>query len=232
MRIVCSALFLSLLAALPSSAQTVQGDWQGTLKAGASELRIVVHVTRDDKGGLKATLDSPDQGASGIPITSIDVAGSTLKFESQPIMGSFEGMVNAGATAIAGTWRQGGMSIPLELTRALPAVEAKNRVAKPSDIDGVWDGTLHPPGATLRLVLHIATYEDGMTAKMDSPDQKAFGIPVSSFARDGASVRYEIKAIGGGFNGTLDRALTTLTGTWSQGGGSLPLVLKRARKAQ
>ena len=46
--------------------QDVVGNWQGTLKAGAIALRIVLHVSKADDGSLKATMDSLDQGAMGM----------------------------------------------------------------------------------------------------------------------------------------------------------------------
>ncbi len=44
----------------------IVGAWQGTLEAGGTKLRVVLHVMKDDSGHLSATLDSPDQGAYGI----------------------------------------------------------------------------------------------------------------------------------------------------------------------
>ena len=38
-----------------------EGDWEGTLDAGAAKLRLVIHVTKKD-GRLSATLDSPIRG--------------------------------------------------------------------------------------------------------------------------------------------------------------------------
>jgi hypothetical protein len=229
MKSMLCALALSLSTAIPVFGQSVEGDWQGTLTVGPAELRIVVHVARDSSGTLKGTLDSPDQGASGIPISSMSASGAILRFEISPIAAAFEGTVNSGATAINGTWRQMGMSVPLDLTRA-PSGPSKARVAKPSDIDGDWAGTLDTGVGSLRLVLHITTYEDGMTAKMDSPDQNAFGLPATSINRDGVNVRFEMKQIAGNFVGTLDKDMTSIAGDWTQIGNTLPLVLRRVKK--
>ena len=45
----------------------IVGSWVGTLDAGM-KLRVVFHIARTDDGKLRATLDSPDQGATGIRI--------------------------------------------------------------------------------------------------------------------------------------------------------------------
>src|SRR5215475_13949017 len=214
---------LSLFMGVGANAQTVEGSWQGTIKADDVELRVRLHVTKDEKGALKATWDNIDQGARGLPISAISLKDSTLKFERDVVGWSYEGKINADYTRIIGTLTQGGRSFPLEFTRITDLQETKKKTPKPSDIDGAWIGGL----SKLRLVLHIITYEDGMTAKVDSPDQNAFGIPVTTITRDGAELKFEVKSIAGRYEGKINPELTTISGTWEQGGDSMPLVLKR-----
>ena len=228
MKTTLCALVLYLATAVTANAQAIEGDWQGTLAIGPVALRLVVHLTRAANGGLAATLDSPDQGAKDMAATSVSLTESTLKFEVSSIGGAYEGTANAARTAITGTWRQLGMSAPLNLTRA-PAASAVKRVPKPSDIDGGWEGTLNA-GLALRLVLHITTFEDGMTATLDSPDQRAFGIPATSISRSGSVLQFEMKQIAGSFKGTLDTGLTSIRGDWTQLGNTLPLEFKRLPK--
>jgi len=103
------------------------------------------------------------------------------------------------------------------------------RIPRPSDIDGDWEGSLNA-GVVLRLVLHIQTFEDAITATLDSPDQNMFGAPATSITRTGTMVQFEMKQLAGSFSGTLDAALTTIDGMWNQLGNSLPLSLKRVRR--
>ncbi len=229
MKKLLSALLLALATAAPAAAQTIAGDWQGSLAIGGVELRLLFHLTPDNKGGVTATVDSLDQGARGIPAASARVTDSTLKIDLPQIMASYEGTINAGVTAITGTFSQAGMSFPLNLARpsATPVVK---RVPKPSDIDGDWEGTLNANGTPLRAVFHIRTFEDGMTATMDSPDQAAIGIPIGSVTRTGTKLELGIRQLLGGFSGTIDAGVTTIDGTWTQAGNSLPLVLKRVRR--
>jgi len=216
-------LLVGLFMNVGANAQTVEGDWQGTIKANDVELRVRLHVTKDEKGTLKATFDSIDQGARGLPINAISLKDSTLNFEIDGARGSYEGKVNADHTRISGTWTQGGKSYQLEFTRVTVLQETKKKTPKPSDIDGAWIGG----PSRLRLVLHIITYDDGMTAEFDSPDQDAFGIPVTSITRDGAELKFEIKSIAARYEGKINPELTTISGTWEQEGDSTPLVLKR-----
>lgn len=229
MKRLLSALLFTLAAAAPAGAQTIAGDWQGTLSIGGVQLRLILHLTPDTKGGFTATLDSPDQGANGIPAGTVSFADASLKVDIPQIMGSYEGKANTGVTAITGTFSQAGMSFPLDLARPSPQSTVK-RVPKPSDIDGDWDGVITAGGNALRVVFHVATFEDGMTVTMDSPDQGVRGITVGGVTRTGAKLDLEMKQLGGGFSGTIDAGLTSIDGTWTQLGNSLPLVLKRARR--
>ncbi|NJD20518.1 MAG: hypothetical protein FIA95_14705, partial [Gemmatimonadetes bacterium] len=52
------------------SPQAFQGVWAGGLEAGAARLRLVFHVNVAAGGALSGAMDSPDQGAAGIPATS------------------------------------------------------------------------------------------------------------------------------------------------------------------
>ena len=104
-------------------------------------------------------------------------------------------------------------------------------VANAQDVVGDWQGTLDVGVMKLRLVFHITNTEDGLTATMDSPDQNANGLPVTSVTRDGASLKMELKQIAGGFEGKIAQDLTTIEGTWTQRGSPLPLVLKRVKDA-
>jgi uncharacterized protein len=226
MKKIILMLFASGILSTACLAQNIAGDWQGTLNAGAVELRLVLHITKAADGSLKGTLDSIDQGANGIPITSISLQDSKLKFTSDPIHGSYEGKVNQDATAINGTWSQ-GQPLNLDFKRATASAKTESKPSPPSDIDGAWMGALDTGAIKLRLVFHITNTADGLKANLDSLDQNAKGIPVTTVTRNSASLKMELKGIGGVFEGKINKDLTKIEGTWTQGGGSLPLVLKR-----
>ena len=218
------------VAASFSFAQDIVGDWHGGLKVGEAELRLVLHVTKAEDGSLKATLDSIDQGAPGIPVSAITLKDSKLNLTVDAVHGAYEGKVNADASEIDGTWTQGG-SLELKFHRGNLAAKPAPKPAKPSDIDGDWLGTLTTGMGKLRLVLHLINTEDGLTATMDSLDQGANGLPVTSITRTGASLKFEMKGIGGAYDGTISADLSTFSGTWTQGGKSFPLAFKRVKNA-
>ena len=117
MKALMSAIALTLVIAAPSYAQAIDGDWHGTLDVGGEQLRLVLHLTPDGKGGFAGSLDSLDQGAKGIRVTAVTVVDSVVKFELPQIGGSYEGKLDAGATSIEGTWSQSGNNLPLAWKR-------------------------------------------------------------------------------------------------------------------
>ena len=125
------------------------------------------------------------------------------------------------------------MSLVLNFTRAeAKAAPSPNRPqeAKPP-LAGDWAGALDVGGQKLRLVMHLVNEGGGWNGSMDSLDQGANGIPFSAVSVDGAKLKVVIAAINGGYEGTLGEDGNTITGTWSQGGMSLPLNFTRGGAA-
>ncbi len=207
-------------------AQDITGDWQGTLSAGGMELRLALHINKSADGSYQGTMDSIDQNANGIPLSAISVKDSNVSFNVDAVHGSYEGKLAAGA--ITGTWTQ-GQPLPLTFKRGVSA--KASAPAPPSDIDGAWLGTLDVGSAKLRIVFHITNTANGLTATMDSPDQGANGIPVTIVTRKDSSLKLELKQMGGVFDGSIDKDLQGIQGTWSQAGNSFPLVLKRTKSS-
>ncbi len=96
----------------------IVGSWIGTLQIGPSQLRIVFNIEADSGGALSATLDSPDQGAKGIPVSGVVLDGDSLRLVVLAVSGGYAGRLEAGDTTVTGTWRQGGMSLPLVVRRS------------------------------------------------------------------------------------------------------------------
>ena len=221
--------FIAVTTSL-SFAQDIVGDWNGKLKVGEAELRLVLHVTKGDDGSLKATLDSIDQGASGIPVNAVTLKDSKFNLTVDAVHGTYDGKVNADGSEIAGTWTQGQ---PLELNFHRGGIAAKPapKPAKASDIDGDWLGTLDTGMGKLRLVLHITNTEDGLMANVDSLDQGANGIPVTTITRAGAALKFDMKSIAANYDGMISADLGRFSGTWTQLGKSWPLAFKRVKNA-
>ncbi|HQF41591.1 MAG TPA: hypothetical protein PK073_01675, partial [Ignavibacteriaceae bacterium] len=59
------ALFTSCII----NAQDITGQWKGILKIQGMQLRVIFNISKTDSGYI-STLDSPDQGAKEIPVTT------------------------------------------------------------------------------------------------------------------------------------------------------------------
>jgi uncharacterized protein (TIGR03435 family) len=99
------------------------------------------------------------------------------------------------------------------------------------DMTGQWQGPLPVlSGGSLRVVLQVSKGDTGvLKATFYSIDQTGPGIPVSSITRQGSTVKFAVAAIGAAYEGKLSNTDgTSITGTWSQGTASVPLVLTLA----
>jgi len=225
-RLMLMALALAALAPLVRAQAQIAGDWQGTLNAGGMQLHLALHIAAAKDGRLTATFDSIDQGANGIPITAISLKDSKLAFSVDAAHISYEGTINKDGSEIDGTWTQGQ---PMELNFKRAAQQAEAKPAVPSDIDGLWLGALDLGAMKLRIVFKIVNTAAGLTASMQSPDQSPAWIPVTSVTRNGNSITIAINPLGATFQGKIAADLSSINGTFTQRGQSLPLTIKRVK---
>jgi hypothetical protein len=203
-------------------AQDIAGDWKGTISTPALEVRVALHITKTPNGGLNATMDSVDQGALGLAVSSMALKTSTLKFTVAAANGTYEGKVAPNGSSIDGIWTQAG-PYPLRFERgSFKAVVHKS--ARPTDIDGAWSGNLTTPQGDEHLVFHIVNTADGLTATLQSKDKT---VNVTSVSRNASVLKMEIKAVGAVFEGTITPDLKQVLGYFTQGGTKQPIILKR-----
>lgn len=117
-----------ILTNLSIYAQDISGKWNGILKVQGIQLRLVFNITQTEKG-YSSTMDSPDQGAKGIPVTSTNYENSILKLEVSNAGIQYEGTLDKN-NAFVGTFKQGGQSFPLVLTKE--EIE-KEKVLRPQE---------------------------------------------------------------------------------------------------
>ncbi|MFD2598855.1 alpha/beta hydrolase family protein [Sphingobacterium corticis] len=94
-----------------------------------------------------------------------------------------------------------------------------------AQIAGDWKGTLDVQGTKLDLIFHITETPDGITATLDVPLQGATGLPLSPATFVDNKLTVAMEQAGIKYEGVL--ADKKVTGTYSQGGMELPLVLEK-----
>lgn len=200
--------------ALQASAQNISGTWNGVLDLGVAKLKIVFHIGTDGS----CTLDSPDQGAKGLPANLVYVSADSLNIASPAL-----GMTYAGKLAdgeIRGQFSQNGQHLPLTL--------------KPGDVEVRRPQTPKPPypyeteevtftnekaGATLagtltvpndaRTVLLMVTGSGQQDRDETLFEHKPFAVIADYLARQGiATLRYDDRGFGQSTGGELKNATT------------------------
>lgn len=202
----------SVLVASPVAAQSTAetvGTWHGEIPVATGNLTLVLHVSRDEDGALKAEIESFDQNPGNpAEMTEFAATDGELTFRIAPIGASYRGSWDEAAQKWSGTFTQ-GMAMPLEFVRGAPP-------PKPvvEGLDGVWEGLVERNGARLRQVVRIRTLDQGTFAVYDSPDQMVNGAPVTDLVRDGRMVTFAAFNRMTRFTGTLSEDGSQLTGTW------------------
>lgn len=122
-----SALIACLCMTASVFAQDITGSWSGILDVGPAKFPLVFNIVQKE-GTYSATMDSPNQGAKGIPVSTVTFKDARLNLAIANLMLSYEGTLRN--DSIIGTFKQNGMSFPLSLTRG--KVEVK-QIVRPQD---------------------------------------------------------------------------------------------------
>lgn len=140
------------------TAEHVAGTWTGTLDAGVQKLRLVVRLEAVD-GGYTATMDSPDQGANGIPVTEVEVTDRGVRFRVPSVSGRYEGTWTE-AGELTGTWSQSIASLSLDLKKGEAEAPKRPQEPKPPFVYATEDVTFDGgAGVTLAGTLTLPVGE-------------------------------------------------------------------------
>ena len=206
-------LTAALLMAMLQFSYAQTGTWSGKLEVQGMQLTLVFHLDDDNP-----TIDSPDQGAKGIPakIERSDMGKIIVTVPS--LAARYEGMHLM--NRIVGTFSQMGMSFPLTLN------PGEDRPARPQTPQGpfpfateevsfnngdiVLNGTLTlPEGYTKETPALIMVTGSGIQNRDEELfEHKPFAVIADAFARAGiATLRYDDRGFNG-YEGDLNACTT------------------------
>ena len=117
-----------VLLSLTAFAQDIIGTWNGILKVQSTQLRLAFNISKTDTG-FSSTMDSPDQKATGIPITTTTYENNTLILAIPMASITYEGVLGNDGILL-GTFKQGALEVPLNLSKGI--VE-KEIIVRPQD---------------------------------------------------------------------------------------------------
>ncbi|MEM6525814.1 MAG: S9 family peptidase [Bacteroidota bacterium] len=111
-------------------AQTIEGDWSGKLSTAGQEVPLIFHFSGADDA-LNATMDSPAQGASGIPVEEVSYVDGQLSLSL--MQGQISYVAQVKGETMEGTFKQAGAEIPLNLTKG--EIEKPGNASLPTSDD-------------------------------------------------------------------------------------------------
>ncbi len=120
---------LILFCSFAISSQEIVGDWSGNLKTQGVELRLVFHIS-EANNTYSGTLDSPDQKAFGIPISSINVKDNKITISMDKLEANYNGTLEDSGIII-GAFKQAGQSFKLNLSKDKLAKRVSERPQEP-----------------------------------------------------------------------------------------------------
>ncbi|WP_396178706.1 alpha/beta hydrolase family protein [Flavobacterium sp.] len=121
--------FLLLSVTSTLFAQDISGSWTGILDLPTSKLPLVFHFTKTNDGYI-ATMDSPNQGAKGIPVNDITFINQKLSISIAPAAIKYTGKWTSD-TEITGTFEQGTFATPLILTKGVVEIKRPQEPVQP-----------------------------------------------------------------------------------------------------
>ena len=125
------------------------GTWTGTLTWNGSALGMTFRIGVGSQGDRWALLDIPDQGVFDVPASSLTLNAPgpedprhALTMEFLGVQGSYNGVLGDDGRSISGTWRQSGLSLPLQLAKDARS-RANDSTGRANDSQG-WANSPRP----------------------------------------------------------------------------------------
>ena len=226
-KIIFAVLFA--MAAMTVHAQVnnttaLLGAWSGKLTVGPMSLTLVLHLEQAD-GYVKVSLDSPDQGAKGIPAFKEYLSDDSLAVKVEMIGMTYRARLKDGQ--LDGTFSQNGFSTKLVLTNGVAEVKRPQMPKSPypytteevtfrNETDGATlAGTLTWPvgydkNVKKKPVVVLLVSGSGQQNRDEELfDHKPFLVIADYLARQGiATLRYDDHATGKSVGGEVKNATT------------------------
>ena len=196
------------------------GSWSGKLKVGAASLTIVLHLEQAD-GFVKVSLDSPDQGAKGIPGFKEYLSDDSVAIKIESLGVTYRARLKEGK--LDGTFSQRGFSFPLVMTKGVPEVKRPQMPKPPYPYEteevtftneadsAMLAGTLtYPMGYDKKQKPMVVLFVSGsgqQNRDEELMDHKPFLVISDYLARQGiATLRYDDRATGKSIGGEVKNA--------------------------
>lgn len=204
------AAAVAITAAASAEADSLSGAWRGELALGEMKIPLVLNFAENGEGETVCTMDSPSQGAKGIPVTVELCTADSLALDCRAIRAKFSGHILKGE--IAGKFTQHGLTFPLNLKPDAPLAERRPQTPMPPYPYTVKDTVfMAPDGAVMSGTLTMPEHAAGekipgvvmisgsgpQNRDEEMAEHKPFAVIADFLARNGvASFRYDDRGTG------------------------------------
>ena len=205
-RFIISILSCFLLGGigLSAQAQNLDGSWEGKIMINPEMgLRLVINITGSTGNETIITMDSPDQGAYGIPMQIEYISSDSLNVAVPQLMLKYKGKLKG--DSIKGDFSQGPLNLPLNLKAKATSFRPQTpQPPFPYIIEEVifqsalynaeLYGTLTMPNDNISQTPVVLLVSGSGTQNRDEEifDHKPFAVIADYLARNGiASLRYD-----------------------------------------
>ena len=198
------------------------GSWSGKLKIGTMSLTIVLHLEQAD-GYVKASLDSPDQGAKGISVFKEYLSDDSVAVKVESLDVTYRAKLKDGK--LDGKFTQRGFTFPLVMTKGVPEVKRPQMPQPPfpyeteevtfkNEIDGAtlagtltWPVDYIPKSKKKPMVVLFVSGSGQQNRDEELFEHKPFLVIADYLARHGiATLRYDDRATGQSVGGDVKNA--------------------------
>lgn len=207
-KIVFLSVILSLMT-LNGAAQNISGSWRGVLEVEDVQLPLVLKITPDGN----CTIDSPKEMVRNIP-SDVKYLSADSIFVSTSIGFEYAGRLQDGV--IHGTFTQGGISVPMELSlmrrpqNPQPPFPYQTEQVKFTNANAgaTFAGTLSVPDGA-QCVLLMVTGSGSQDRDEELFEHRPFAVIADRLARQGiATLRYDDRGYGESVGGDVMNATT------------------------
>ena len=213
-------IILSLLTVITQfvNAQSITGTWSGELNIQGMKLPLVLHIQQ--KGdSLSSTMDSPAQGANGIPVDRTTFLNNQLQVALKSIGAAYGGTL--AGDSIVGIFKQMGAELPLTFKRGAAEIKSPNRPQTPkppfnyniedlnftNPVDtNTLAGTLTTPKEKRQFPVAVMITGSGAQDRDETLfNHKPFWVIADHLAKNGIGVlRLDDRGVGGSSKGKPD----------------------------
>ena len=208
----------AIIVALPQPAIGIAGNWLGVMDVSGLKLRLGLKVQQQADGKFTAKLDSLDQAAYDLPISSITSENGVVRFQASALKLSYEGKLTPDGSEIIGELKQGPTAFPVTFKRTekLPTLGRPQDPKKPypySEEDVTYEnavdkvklaGTLTLPSAKSPVPAVILITGSGAQDRNETVmGHRPFLVLADHLTRRGVAVlRVDDRGIGGSSAGS------------------------------